>query len=362
MIATIFRPKQIKNGKIKTARLYRGRYRFKGETKITDIPLHTSSKRVARKLLEEIIQEKELERAGMIPPGPARAAAKIPLEQHLKVYIADLRVLRRDHRYICELEKRIKKLMRECKWTVLAEITADSFQAWRARQRIAPKTLNEYLASGSSFLNWMKRHNRIACNPLETIQKIQTNGTQIRPRRALTDGEMHRLLAVSGSRRVIYLTAVYTGLRRSELMSLERTDLHLEAEKPFITVPASATKNHKQVVLALHPDLIPELSQRLEKLPSLEQKIFADLMPTMDLFRADLKAAQIDFIDARGRRVDFHSLRHTLATNLARSGVAPRIAMEIMRHSDMRLTMITYMDTELLPTTDAIVSLPSFST
>jgi len=57
-----------------------------------------------------------------------------------------------------------------------------------------------------------------------------------------------------------------------------------------------------------------------------------------------LKAAGIDFVNATGHRADFHSLRHTLATNLARAGTAPRVAMEIMRHSDMRLTAKTYTD------------------
>jgi hypothetical protein len=42
-------------------------------------------------------------------------------------------------------------------------------------------------------------------------------------------------------------------------------------------------------------------------------------------------------INARGQRADFHSVRYTLATNLALAGTPPRVAMEIMRHSDMRL-------------------------
>jgi len=82
-------------------------------------------------------------------------------------------------------------------------------------------------------------------------------------------------------------------------------------------------------------------------------------MPSMDRFRADLKAAGIEFIDAKGLRADFHSLRHTLATNLARAGTAPRVAMEIMRHSDMRLTAKTYTDAGLLPIADAVLNLPS---
>ncbi len=56
------------------------------------------------------------------------------------------------------------------------------------------------------------------------------------------------------------------------------------------------------------------------------------------------------------RRIPF--FRHTLATNLAK-GTAPRVAMEIMRHSDMWLTAKTYTDAGLLPMADAVLSLPS---
>jgi len=47
MIHTLFRPKRLKNGKPHIARSYRGRYRLDGADKITDIPLHTTDKRVA---------------------------------------------------------------------------------------------------------------------------------------------------------------------------------------------------------------------------------------------------------------------------------------------------------------------------
>ena len=83
-------------------------------------------------------------------------------------------------------------------------------------------------------------------------------------------------------------------------------------------------------------------------------------MPNMEIFKADLKEANIEFINAKNQRADFHSLRHTLATNLALAGTAPRIAMEIMRHSDMRLTSKTYTDAGLLPITEAVTKLPSF--
>ena len=186
---------------------------------------------------------------------------------------------------------------------------------------------------------------------------MQTNGKQTRPRRAFTHDEIARLLAVAGPRKVIYLTAVHTGLRRKELKLMEPDDLHLDADQPFVNVRPSTTKNHKQAVIALHADVVEEL----RKLPLLPGKVFAHGLPKMETFKRDLRRAGIEFIDAKGRRADFHSLRHTLGTNLALAGTAPRVAMEAMRHSDIRLTTKTYTDTGLLPVSDAVVKLPSFT-
>ncbi|MGC8553619.1 MAG: hypothetical protein ACP5O7_12260, partial [Phycisphaerae bacterium] len=48
-------------------------------------------------------------------------------------------------------------------------------------------------------------------------------------------------------------------------------------------------------------------------------------------------------------------------TNLGRAGVSIRTAMEVMRHSDPRLTTRTYTDGTLLPTAEAVESLPRWS-
>ena len=46
---------------------------------------------------------------------------------------------------------------------------------------------------------------------------------------------------------------------------------------------------------------------------------------------------------------------------LSAAGVTPRIAQELMRHSDIRLTMKVYTDVKHLPTFDAIKALPSLN-
>ena len=59
------------------------------------------------------------------------------------------------------------------------------------------------------------------------------------------------------------------------------------------------------------------------------------------------------------RILDVHCLRHTFATLLSKSGVVPRMAQELMRHSDIRLTMNVYTHLKLIDTAGAVESLPS---
>src|ERR1035441_3813041 len=84
-------------------------------------------------------------------------------------------------------------------------------------------------------------------------------------------------------------------------------------------------------------------------------------MPRIERFRRDLKKASVSYIDSLGRVADFHSLRKTVGTNLARGGVASRVAMSLMRHSDRRLTDKVYTDENLLGTWAAFDALPNYA-
>jgi integrase len=68
--------------------------------------------------------------------------------------------------------------------------------------------------------------------------------------------------------------------------------------------------------------------------------------------------AGIPKVDERGWTLDVHALRHTFGTDLSKAGVAPRIAQEAMRHSDIKLTMKVYTDPKLLDVAGAVDALP----
>ena len=89
--------------------------------------------------------------------------------------------------------------------------------------------------------------------------------------------------------------------------------------------------------------------------------VFRGLIPRMTVFRKDLEAAGIAYVDTKGEYADFHSLRKTFGTMLTLAGVPQRVVMELMRHSDMRLTAKTYTDAGMLPVDATITKLPSLN-
>lgn len=211
-----------------------------------------------------------------------------------------------------------------------------------------------------AFLNWMVANGRLLANPLRSVKRVETRGMEKRKRRALTYDEACRFLAVAGRWQIVYLAALLTGLRRSELARLIWGNVHLDSPKPFLYAPASITKNHQEAVIWLHEELAGALRAHRPATATTADAIFP-AMPSMYRLKAHLRAAGIPYIDDQGRQSDFHALRHTFGTNLSLAGVMPRVAMMAMRHSDMRLTTKTYTDISRLPTAAAIESLPGYA-
>jgi len=357
MIAHVFKPRRRVNGKIEPRRTYRGRFRLAGDLAVTDIPLGTADKQVAEHKLAEIIKEKERERAGLIAPKLQRNAAQRPIKDHLADFVADLTTLGRCEIYCRQVNSRALKLVNECGWKNVGDISVDSFVAWRSRQTaFSPKTVNEYLNAVNALLNWMERQGRIASNVLGKVPRIDVRGKQQR-RRAFTDDELNRLLAVAGPHRLLYLTAAYTGLRLGELRQLVWGDLILDHERPHIIARAITTKNRREAVLPLHPRLLEAFKTAKGTTTDLAQLVFTRSLNADRMIRKDLDAAGLVRIDAMGRKIDFHALRYTFATKLASSGVSQRLTQELMRHSDPRLTANIYTDVTQLPTFEAVSGL-----
>ncbi|MGQ9650611.1 MAG: tyrosine-type recombinase/integrase [Phycisphaerae bacterium] len=81
--------------------------------------------------------------------------------------------------------------------------------------------------------------------------------------------------------------------------------------------------------------------------------------PKKETFYASCERAGIAYKpDAQGRSVNRHSLRTTFITWLSAADVSPRTAQKLAGHSDLKLTMQTYTDPQVLDTLSAIERLP----
>ena len=144
---------------------------------------------------------------------------------------------------------------------------------------------------------------------------------------------------------MLYLVAANTGLRSSELASLTPQSFKLNAAQPVVHCRAGYTKNGNEAELPLRQDMAATLSDWLAGKPAGERVWpgkWASDRRSGEMLRIDMTAANLEYEDDRGRVADFHALRHTFISNLARAGVHPRNAQALARHSTIDLTMHVY--------------------
>ena len=349
-----------RDGKLRETRSYYLRYRFGEMPSDKWKSLGVSDKQTAQKIAQEFLAERQREEAGILEPKLRRDSANRPLTEHVQAYVGDLQAKKRAPKWVKIVDYRLTTLFADCRWTRFADITADGFLKWRSanRGRHGAKTLNDYLGTCASFINWAERCDRIKGNPLRHIERVEVRGHERVRRRALTEPEMRRLVIAGGPERgLVYFFSGRTGLRRNEMKSATVADIHLHEATPFVMVRASAAKNRKEQPLPLIPELVERLRAVFPEGTPGSQRLFPRL-PKMPRFYRDLEAAGIPRRDSEGLIVDFHSLRHTWNTFLHCHGVPLRQAQALMRHSDPKLTGKVYLTEAMLPLAQTVNALP----
>jgi len=229
------------------------------------------------------------------------------------------------------------------------------------------KTKNYYLQACQQFCRWAVMDGRIVTNPLLHLKQAKAESEK---RAAIEPVELSRLLEateaspkrfrISGHERaLLYRFAAQSGLRANEIRCL--TIASFDFDKQLVTLTGKYTKNGRDTTLPLRKDIVAMLKDLLaNKLPHIAAFKLPSKYNMADMLRADLAAAQIEIDPERGQ-VCFHSLRHSFGTMLAASGVHPKTAQTLMRHSDINLTMSRYTHTLRGQEATAIESLPDLN-
>ena len=303
---------------------------------------------------------------------PFRAHRRRPIGEHITEYVADLEGSGSDDKYVENARNRLNRLAKECRWTCLDDVEhngANTFAAWRERERkdeggrkgrlgkgTAARTLNHYLDIARAFTNWCATQGRMPGVPIGGGRKMATalagvakvDGEAVRKRRALTDEQVVKLIAVAAERALCYRFGIATGLRRQELQDLVWGDVRLIAIKPYVQLRAWATKARRGDRVDLTASLADDLRAARTDDAKDSDPVFPDVPPIAQ-WKLDLAAAGIPYKDEMGRRLDFHGgCRQTLCTRLHAAGVPQREAMRRMRVTDPKLLNDVYADDEQL--------------
>lgn len=326
------------------------------------------------------------------------------LKSHVEGFRRYLKAKSNTEKHINQTCTRVEAVIDGCQFARWRDIKTAKLREWLADQRTAGemgiKTSNHYLSAFKEFCTWLVRDGHTPSNPIAYLQALNSQTDVRRQRRALSAEEFLVLIAAASTgppiqnmsgpdRAMLYILAAWTGYRRQELASLTRSSFKLTTNPPKVTVTAAYSKRRRLDVIPLHPEVAARVKTWLatkKDLPA-NQPVFdlrapgGELRRTSKMMMLDLEQAReawikaakkdrkerklredsdfLQYKDEHGLYADFHANRHTFISNPAKSGVSPKVAQTMARHSDINLTMNVYSHVEMEDQAAAIAVLPA---
>jgi integrase len=341
------------------------------------VPL-AADKGAAQAMLNDLVRKVERRSAGL--EDPFEKHHQMPLKTHLDNFKSQLEHKGATKDYVNTTHQRVEDIIVTCKFERISHISASRVLEHLAGLREAGRSVassNHYLQAIKMFTRWLLRDRRTNDDRLAHLSKMNVELDRRRIRRPLSMDEFGRILQAAEAgltiqhitgpdRAVLYVVGAYTGYRRNEIGSVTRRSFDFDSETPTLTVAAGYSKHRRQDVIPLRADFAERIRTWLESKAKLrpDQPLFNITdKKTAEMIQKDMAAARkawlkeatderevavrekssfLLHVDQNGFIVDFHALRKTFITNLTRSGVAPKTAQLLARHSDINLTMNTY--------------------
>jgi integrase len=286
------------------------------------------TKSVARQVENEIKKKIKLGQFDMIQ-------ADIPTLNEIKdeylTYVRDVKKKRswkRDE----ELLRPLSKLFGNKRLSDISTKDLEDFKSIRLNE-VSPATVNRSLSVLRHLFNLAKRWKKFyGDNPVSIVGMLEEHN---QVERILSVEEQSRLLDSSiGYLRPIITTALNTGMRRGEILTLKWSDVDLDMN--MITINQTNTKSKKQRKIPVSSRM-RSLLLELKLQSGIQEYVFTDIQgrairTIRSAFQTACRKAGLD-----GLR--FHDLRHTAATRMVESGANIVAISKILGHSDIKTTM-----------------------
>ena len=250
----------------------------------------------------------------------------------------------RDYTQADQLSFRVGKIIADCQFDSWDDVNEDKINLYLHELDLKKGTKKFYVTAFRRFARWMIRNGHA-----QTAPELNSIKVPKRPERHFEPDEYQRLLetartgllryGMSGVQRyMVYWTAVETGLRKGELEEL--TSQHFDFSRCKVFVPGEGTKNSNSAYQNITPELNGLLKEYCRGLEP-DEKLFNLPHKAALMIQADCKAAGIAVRTLKGK-LKFHSLRHTCASFYLAATGNIQLVCDIMRHSNITLTVNLY--------------------
>jgi integrase len=213
----------------------------------------------------------------------------------------------------------------------LADITPfmiERYKQTRKAQGRSEVTINRELAFLKNLFTQAITWGKVTENPVKQVRLFREDNARTR---FLTEEEEARLLAHCNPHlKPLVITALHTGFRKSELLSLRWANVDFRHR--LIKVEAAYTKTHEARSVPMTETLTATLkSLKMSAADGSTDSVFGYRNVTKSFVRAVKRAGIVDFT--------FHDLRHTFASRLVMAGVDLATVKELMGHKHITMTL-----------------------
>lgn len=225
------------------------------------------------------------------------------------------------------------------------------------KKGLSNKSINGIVSFVISVLNYGVDNEFLKENPVSKLKKLPLEKKRVC---FLNEVQIEVFLQQAKlktpSYYAFFASAIYTGMRRGELLALEWTDIDFKKGKISINKQIyrgirQSTKSGKERIIDV-PDILLEILIRHKKERTLLSKLVFHNSVGEPIHPYNMEHAYFhplirhcnNFLDPENQieKLRFHDLRHTYATYLLSKGIPVKYVQEQLGHSTARMTLDTY--------------------
>lgn len=259
-----------------------------------------------------------------------RAAHHVTRKRSGGIGVADvlLEYLQRDNRLDARTQSKARPLAQALGAMQVAAVdltTIHKYVGWR-RQTVSDSTIKRELTIlGAAIGEYNRRHGTELPNHARSVQLKEPEGRV----RWITRDEAERLVAAASPAVADYITiSLYTGMRRGEVLDLEKTRIDLA--RGTIRLESQHTKSNRGRTIPIHEKARHAILRCMVRHPD-HPLLFGGVQDFKKGFAGACRRAGIE---------DFrpHDMRHTCASWLVMSGVPLYEVRDILGHASITQT------------------------